>query len=222
MYVVKYKDRVVLGIIPWNNKYIMDVMRVRHRENIDLPYLEPEASEFPLQVNENIVIYPAEENRPQVMNPMVECYYGPTWEFLENKVIAHYEVRALSLDDAKSNYRARAAVLRYPKEIQGTKITIDGVEYDLETDRESRKKYIEKLMTIGDQTVNWKFPQGWIVLNKQKLESIVSAIDQHVQSTFDEEFVLTTQVNNAQDVSELLSIADLNPTEPTGTFFGTQ
>lgn len=222
MYVVKYKDRVVLGIIPWNNKYIMDVMRVRHRETIELPYLEPEASEFPLQVNDNITIYPAEEDRSSDINPMIESYYGPTWEFLADKVIAHYEIRPLSLDDAKINFRAKAANLRYPKEIQGTKITIDGTEYFLETDRESRKKYIEKLMTIGDQTVNWKFVQGWVMLDKQKLESIVSAIDQHVQSTFDEEYALNTQINNAQDVATLLAIEELNLTPQVNLFAGSQ
>lgn len=210
MYVVKYKDRVVLGIIPWNNKYIMDVMRVRYRENIEIPYLEPEASEFPLQITDTIVIYPAEENRSSEINLMIESYYGPTWEFLENKVIAHYEIRPLSLDDAKINYKGKAALLRYPKEIQGTKVTLNGIEYSLETDRESRRKYLDKLISIGSQTVNWKFAEGWTTLNKQDFESIVAAIDAHVQSAFDEELGLITQINNALDVNTLLAIEALN------------
>ena len=37
MYVVKYKERVILGLIPWNWKYITDVLIIRHRVTIDIP-----------------------------------------------------------------------------------------------------------------------------------------------------------------------------------------
>jgi hypothetical protein len=210
-YVVKYKDRIVLGIIPWNNQYIMDVMRNRYRETIEIPSIEPEESEFPLIVNSDITIYPAEEDRPGSINPMIEFYQGPTWEFVDNKVIAHYVVLPLDLNSVKQNYKAKAAFLRYPKEVKGTKITLNGVEYKLETDRNSRVKYIERLASMSDTgTINYKFNEGWVSLTKANVQSIVNAIDAHVQTAFDEEYALSLQIDAAQTVEELLAIVVLN------------
>jgi hypothetical protein len=213
-FIVKYNNMVVLGIIPWNNKYIMDVMRARYDVEIEIPKIEPEASQFPLVLNDSVTIYPAEENRLNSINPMIEYYYGPTWEFLENKVIAHYEVRPLDLDSVKGNYKAKAAFLRYKKEISGTKVVINDIEYALETDRESKTKYIHKLVSIEENAnINWKFSNQWVVLTKQNLQQIVNAIDSHIQSTFDEEYNFNIQIDAAQNVQELLNIEGLNRAE---------
>jgi hypothetical protein len=209
-YVVKYKDRIVLGIIPWNNQYIMDVMRTRYRVNIEIPLIEPDNCSFPLVVNEDVTIYPAEEDRQQLINPMIEFYYGPTWEFLENKVIAHYEVQPLDLNSVKQNYRERVASKRYDKEIAGTSVEINGIEYKLKTDRDSRFKYVEKLVLMEDDTtINWKFDEGWALLNKENLQSIVSSIETHVQNTFDEEYNLNVILDQAQTVQDILAIEEL-------------
>ena len=214
-FVVKYNDIVVLGIIQWNNKYIMDVMRSRYDVEIEIPKIEPDASQFPLVLNDGVTIYPAEEDRQSSINPMIEYYYGPTWEFLENKVIAHYEVRPLDLDSVKGNYKAKAAFLRYQKEISGTKVVINDMEYALETDRESKTKYIHKLVSVDENaSINWKFSNHqWVVLTKQNLQQIVSAIDSHVQSAFDEEYNFNIQIDAAQTVQELLNITELNRVE---------
>ena len=212
MYVVKYKESIVLGIIPWNNKYIQDVMRNRYRITIELPYLEPESSEFPYVVNDDITIYPASEDRDLNINPMVQQYYGPTWEFLEKNVIAHYEIRPLDLHDAQSNYRARAAAYRYDKEVAGTKITINSVEYNIETDRSNRSKYIEKYIMLEDnQTVNWKFIDQWVNLSKQNLQNIIQAIDSHIQAAFDWELSMINIIESAASSEDLLAIEELNP-----------
>lgn len=212
MYVVKYKERVVLGIIPWNAQYIENVMRSRYRVSIELPDEEP--TEFPFQVNENTVIYPASENRDSNINPMIQQYYGPTWEFLEDRVIAHYEIRELDLNSAKNNYREVAAAKRYVKEISGTKITINGVEYKVETDRNSRTKYIEKYVMLDEnQTVNWKFSEQWVTLSKQDVKSIVQMIDAHVQEAFDWELDLINIINSANSSEDLLAIEELNPVD---------
>ena len=215
MYVVKHKERIVLGIIPWNHQYIQDVMRNRYRVNIELPYLEPEATEFPYVVNNDITIYPASEDRDPVINPMVQQYYGPTWEFLEDRAVAHYEILPLELHAAQSNYRARAAAYRYDKEVSGTKVTINDVEYDIETDRSSRSKYVEKYVMLSDgQTVNWKFTDQWVTLTKQNIQSIVQAIDSHVQGAFDWELSMINTINSATSLEDLLNVEELNPIQP--------
>lgn len=214
MYIVKYKEGIVLGIIPWNDQYIKDVIRNRYRITIELPYLEPQIEEFPYIVNDDITIYPASENRDYNINPMIQYYFGPTWEFLENRVIAHYQIEPLKLDDAKNNYRARAENFRYQKEISGTKITINENTYHIETNRTSRSKYVEKFILLNDdQAVNWKFTEGWAILTKQNIRNIIQAIDEHIQKAFDWELNMNNIINSATSLNDLVNIEDLNPVD---------
>lgn len=210
MYVVKYKNRVVLGIIPWNSKYISDVFRVRYRENIEIPVEEPQESSFPFNINDEIIVYKAEEKRDLNINPLIEYYYGPTWEFVNDKAIATYEIRPLQLLDVKNNYKTIAANLRYAKEIEGTKIVINDNEFSLETDRESRKKYIEKLITMTSTSINWKFKEGWATLTKVDLQRICNTLEDHVQSAFEDEYNLCNLIDQATTVDDILSIEQLN------------
>jgi len=211
MYVVKYKNMIVLGMIPWNNNYIQDVFRLRYRVNIEIPYDEPSLESFPLQVNDDIVIFPAEEDRPLITNVLTQMYYGPTWEFLENKVIAHYEVVYYSLEDAKIKHREVAADLRYKKEISGFNLEINGIERFFSTNRDARSKFSERLMSMADnETVNWKFNNGdWTNLNKQQMLAIVQAINNHVQSAFNYELDLNNLISSAQSIDDLLAIEDI-------------
>ena len=213
MYVVVYKGSVVLGIIPWNNKYIMDVMRSRYREAIEIPYLEPDASQFPYQVNADCIIYPAEEDRSSSINPMIEYYYGPTWEFLETKVIAHYEILPLTLDNAKYNYKAKAANLRYKQEITNTSVIINGINCEIETDRLSRTKFVEKLSISSNEPITWKFKDSWQIITKADIQIIVDKIDEHVQGAFDAEYALVLIIDQAEAANDLLAIEALNVPE---------
>lgn len=220
MYVIIHKDKVIAGILPWNSKYFTDVLKIRHKITAELPKNEPNLDKFPYIIDENTVIKRAEEDRQSQINPMIEYYYGPTWEFVEDKVIAHYQVQPLSLDDAKNNYKEKATNLRYSKEISGTKITLDGVEYTIETDRSARLKYVEKYTMMGDDLINWKFTQSWKMLSKQNMFDIIRAIEVHVQDSFDWEFNMTAQIDSTETIESLLAIEELNVPENNESVIG--
>lgn len=210
MYVVINNNKVVLGILPWNPKYFSTVLKSRHKVTSTLPKTEPDSTEFPYVIDENTVIKCAEENRSHEINPMVEYYYGPQWEFVDDKVIANYEVKTQDLDSAKGNYRQKAAMLRYEKELSGTIVTIDGVEHAIETSREARAKYVEKYVMMGDDPISWKFQDSWQTITKQNMFEIIQAIETYVQSTFDEELALVEQINATESNEALLNIEPLN------------
>ena len=216
MYVIIHKNRVIAGILPWNAQYFTDVLRTRHRILTELPRNEPEASAFPWEINADTKIIPAQEDRQQSINPLIEYYYGPTWDLTDTSAMAHYEVKPLLIEDCKTNYKAKAGTLRYNQEVAGTTITIDGVEYKIETDRDSRAKYIEKYVTMGD-AANWKFNEGWKQLTKEQLYSIVSAIDIHVQVAFDEELRLNQVIDQCTTTEQLLAIEELNKSDNDNT-----
>jgi hypothetical protein len=209
MYVIIHKNRVILGILPWNSQYYTDVLRSRYRITTELPRNEPAPDVFPWEIDADTKIVPAEEVRPNIENPLVKYYYGPTWDFLETKVIANYEVIPHAIEDARANYKVKAGTQRYEQEVSGTSITINDVEYKIETDRSSRTKYIEKYVSMGD-TVNWKFNEGWVVLTKTQMQSIVAAIDTHVQSAYDEELRLNAVIDACETAEQLEAVEELN------------
>lgn len=209
MYVIIHKNRVILGILPWNSQYYTDVLRSRYRITTELPRNEPAPDVFPWEIDADTKIVPAQEVRPNIKNPLVEYYYGPTWDFLETKVIANYEVIPHDIKDARANYKVKAGTQRYEQEVSGTAITINDVEYKIETDRSSRTKYIEKYVSMGD-SVNWKFNTSWVVLTKAQMQSIVVAIDTHIQAAFDEELRLNVVIDACETAEQLEAVEELN------------
>jgi len=215
MYVVKYKNMVVLTSLRWNNLYIQDVFKVRYNINLELPYNEPPPEFFPFQINDDITIYLAEEQREFISNTLVQGYVGPRWEYTDTKVIAHYDIVDYTLDVAKTNYRSVAANLRYEKEISGIEVFIQNITFKIETTRQEKLKYINQLLLMNDSdSVNWKFTDNiWLTITKSDIQSILTSINNHVQLAFNYELDLNNQINAANSFSDLEAIQDLNKKE---------
>lgn len=204
MYAIIHKGRVVLGPLAWAQKYFTDVLKIRYRVTANIPGEAPE--ELPYTVDENTTIHKVEENKPEI-DPMVKQLYGPLWDTTGDIVIANYDVVDLSIDDARNNFRYLTAFERYKKEIAGTKVTVQDTEVSVGTSREERNNYIQQFVVMNEQdTVNWKFPQGWLTLSKSDLGTVVQAINTHVQGSFDWEKDINDQINAAQNADELYAI----------------
>lgn len=204
MYAIIHKGRVILGPIAWAQKYFTDVLKIRHRVDASIPFDAPE--EFPYRIDDDTTIHKVVENKPNI-DAMIEQHYGPLWDLSNDVVVANYEVVALSIEDARNNFRYFTAFERYKKEVSGTTTTIQNLEVTIGTTRDERSNYVQQYLVLGDQeTINWKFPQGWLTLTKQEFGSVVQAISQHVQQCFDWEKSINDQINAAQSASELYAI----------------
>lgn len=211
MYVIIHKKRVIAGILPWNNRYFMEVLKVRHRIDVQLPKNEPSIDQFPYTIDEDTIIMPAREIRDGNINPMVEFYQGPLWKFEEKEVLGIYEILPLDLESAKNNYKNRAANMRYVREISGITTTINDNEYKISTNREDRVKYIEKQISVeSEEPVVWKFAEGWETLTKEDFSNIVKEIDTYVQSQFDWEYQQSKLIESCNSLEELLELEELN------------
>jgi hypothetical protein len=215
MYVIIYKNRVILGALPWNATYFMRVLQSRYRVLLDIPLDEPLQESFPMVLNSDFTIKRAIEEEKLPMNPYVEQYYGPQWDVSEQEAKATYEVRDLPLDEAKSNFYGLFARERYEQEVSGTNVTIFDNEYTIQTDRESRSSFLLALANMNEtSTVNWKFKEGWVELNKEQFQQILRAINSHVQECFSKEMEKIQLVMNCSSKQELLDL-DLLPKKTT-------
>lgn len=204
MYALVNLGKIISGPKEWDRAFFQDVL---NRNGIEGKKLSKEIpDELPFIINDNAKIAKVEIRKNDI-NTLVQYHRGPIWEFQNDIVIANYETLELPLEFAKSNYKTLVTSKRYDKEVSGTKITIKNKEVSLDTSREGRNIFVQKyiLMKDGD-TVNWKFPEGWLTLTKSELGLVVSAGEAHIQAAFDWEKDLTDQINAATSIQDLIDL----------------
>jgi hypothetical protein len=67
----------------------------------------------------------------------------------------------------------------------------------------------------NDDTVKWKFPEGWLTLTKAELTTVANTAQAFVQTAFDEEYAKVVEIETAADAATLdaIVIGD-EPKEP--------
>ena len=214
MYVITHHhdyDEVLLGPVNWNSKFFSSVIQ----SDLDLDY-RPEIKDsdkykVPFDILPNVRIREVTVIQPEY-NPKTQFLNGPYWTYTENDATASYNVEYKNLDLVKSELKQEIAGIRYDKEISGTKITLNNKEISLTTNRSDRDLYVQKYIVMGDSdTVDWKFPEGWMTLTKSEMSDIVNAVNNHVQDAFLWELTKSTEIDNAITHEEALEIMPKPP-----------
>ena len=211
MYAVIHKQKVIIGPKNWDRVFFSFRFKQLKINSSSMPKTAP--TTFPYIVDENTRIIPATVKYEDI-NPMVQYHRGPIWTIDDNFASAIYEAVNTPIEAAKANFRNQAADERYKKEVAGTKTTIHGLEVSIDTSRDGRNIFVQKFSLMGDaDTVNWKFPEGWLTLTKAELGQIVLAGAAHIQSVFDWEKSINDQIDVANTAEELLAIQILQAEE---------
>jgi hypothetical protein len=204
MYVVTYNDQVLLGPIPWNSRMFMSV--IESDTDLKVNILQSDKDSLPLDFGNGIMVRLCHEVRP-IINTKIETYDGPFWSFTDDLGTATYTPRNKPIDIVRSELREQVAAERWNKEISGTKATIQGQEVSISTARGVRDNLIQQYSILSESdTVNWKFPEGWITLSKANLKLCVDACNAHVQQAFTWEQSKVDEINNAADLQALDNI----------------
>jgi hypothetical protein len=205
MYALIHKDVILSGPRSWDTAFFTFLLQ-NQNINVDRPIPRQPIDNSPYIINQDAKIILVEINQTG-LNPLVEYYQGPTWELLEDKAIANYEVIDIPVEFAKNNFKDLIAGKRYEKEIKGTKVTIQETEVSLDTSRDGRNIFFQKysIMDLND-TVNWKFPEGWLMLSKTELGSCINAGAEYIQSCFDWEKEYNYRIETSTSKEDLLQI----------------
>lgn len=204
MYAIVHKNTVIAGPIEWNRAFFSVALERIGVENALLPRAPYES--FPHAIDSETAVHKVSELRDE-FNPMAQYLRGPLFTITDSEVVARYEVVDTEIQFARNNFKEQAAAERYKREVAGTKVTIQNQEVSVTTQRAEREDFTKKVAFLNDtDVVNWKFNEGWLQINKAELLQISSAIESHVQSSFDWEKSISDQINAAQTAQELLAI----------------
>lgn len=142
------------------------------------------------------------ENLPP-HNPKTQWLFGPNYDIQENLVVGNYEIKPLNLDIAKSYLLDKLPAARYEKENKQINVFLQGLKLAINTDRDTRAIYANKLLGMGENTINWKFNEGWLSVNKADLEYIIQQIDFAVQEAFDWELSKMNEIKVCKTLEDI-------------------
>lgn len=202
LYTLLNDSRIVIGPREWHQAYFAHF--VAQELNAPTATLPDSPPTEPVIFSETLRLVPTIQLYSEI-NPTFEELGGPRFYFDEDKNhIAEYYAQEFSLDTIKRNLKTQLSELRWNKEISPITRDINGKSLTLYTDRETRSIYAQALMLVPDDySSEWKFPEGFYIINKSELKQIAENIIVYVQSCFDWEAAKTAEIDSIHTVEEL-------------------
>jgi hypothetical protein len=202
MFVIVHNNQVILGPMPWRKLFFENIIM----EDCEVEVTLPQKNDAPYTVNDEIVILPARYTHED-FNPVTQKHNGPFWTITDTEAVGNFVTLDKDLDHVKSELKQLVADKRWIKEVGGIKVTFNGTEYSVDTSRDGRKVYIEQLQ-MNSTSYDWKFNEGYVTLTNSDLQSIVSSINQHLQSCFAEERTRIGDIESKTTLQDLQTLYD--------------
>jgi len=203
MFVVVLKGRVIAGPMDWNSKFFNEILS---RNGVKHTFDSKTPDSLPLRVNDDVVVYATELVFPEY-NVKTQYIHGPFWDYSTDTAVGTFEVKDTPIELVAATLKVRIADVRYKEEILGTKVTIQGVEVSVDTDRTGKLVYLQQLNSMGDaDTVVWKFKEQWLTLSKSDVQAIVNSVQLHIQDCFTREYQKSQAIDAATTLAELDAI----------------
>lgn len=208
MFVIVYQNSVILGPMRWNRFRFEN--QILEETEVQITLADRNDNKDPVLINNDLKILPVVGTQNPSFNSKIQFLNGPYWVFTDTEATMSFVAEDKNVEAVKNELKTLVASERYLKEIAGTKVTVQNVEVTVETDRETRNVFVQKFTLMGENdTVNWKFPEGWLNLTKSDLGTVVAAGVAYIQSQFDWELTKVSEIDNCTTLSELDAIVIL-------------
>ena len=213
---VQNKQIVILGPMSWKPRFIQSEIDLLVEDGeIAERYIIPPVEQGYIDLGSGFEIFPiVGSSGLENFDPLYEQPVGPFYTYADNQATETYSTQPLEIDNVKNNLKSIAAAERYRREISSVTVTVAGTPVIIFTDRDNRPQYTNLLATIGTNTVNWKFVEGFLPVALADAQNIVNAINSYVQAQFDWEKSIDDAIDAATTVDQLKAISILKPVQP--------
>lgn len=200
MYALVHQNQVILTQGNWNpimfNNTLLEECGISKRL-----YVADEMN-VPIIFNDDTKLVRYFEIKPDC-NSKIEWLDGPVYQIEEFTVTGIYTKKPLDLSIAKGNLLKFVTPERYSREVKNTEILVQNQTVKMLTSRETRSILAANLLTIGEGTINWKFDDKWLQLNKEDLQSILEQIHLITQEAYDWEISKTNEINSCTTLEQI-------------------
>lgn len=206
MYALIENDQIQVGPREYHRGFFKAFLD-KKEISFELPYSYNGGT---IEITEDVKIVPVAFAITPEYNKFTEELSGPTYDLTQTPIVQTYGVVPRGLDAAKESLKAELASLRYKQEVAGVKVTIQGQEVTIETNRgDDRNIWFQSIILLPEgATKRFKFPvEGiWLDLTKEEISTIVQSIMTHVQTAFDWESGFVSLIESASTKEELEAI----------------
>ena len=204
LYVLIDGQYVVNGPREWNARSFQNTLSDDYEINYVLPQQKTDLD--PIVINDTLRILPASLTYPEY-NPKIEYCDGPYWTYDNDFAAGTFKVKEQPIDFVKSDLKNIVSSNRYDKEIAGTTTTVQTLEVFIDTSRTNRNTYVNAYNLMADtDTINWKFIEGWLVLTKEEMKSVVDVGANYVNTQFEWESSKVQEIDNCTTLEELNNV----------------
>lgn len=145
---------------------------------------------------------------------MTEQLAGPYFDTSVYPITGYYDSADKPQEFVKAELKKQLADIRYEKETSGFKITLQGNEVTIDTQRgDDRNIWFQSYVLLPEGTTQtFKFPkeQVWLSLSKSEIAEIVQATVAHVQAAFDWEATKVSELESLTSKTEFESFFEAN------------
>jgi hypothetical protein len=211
--IVQNRETVLLGPMSWRQRMFQnEINELIDNGELTINYEVPPAEVGYVDLGDNVEIFPVEMLVTEY-DPNFESLSGPFWTFDNNVATGSYTKQDGDIALIKGNLKNILASIRYTKEQTPFVTTVQNTEVTVDASRENRNIFVQKYQFMADNdTVEWKFPEGWLTLTKQELGSLVITGATFIQQQFDWEKGYADQIDAATTIAELKTIlTEFNP-----------
>jgi len=204
---VQNKTTVLLGPIEWRPRFIQSELNdlVDAGEKATAYTISPTETGY-IDCNDGFEIFPIASSEGSAHDPIYEQLAGPFYTYDNNVASEVYNVLDRDISFVKESLKQVISAERYRKQNLGTTLNIGGTDVTLATDADELANFVSLLSSIGEDSVNWKFKEGFITLVKADVQSIVDAIRSHIQTQFDWEKTIGETIETATELTSLKSL----------------
>lgn len=205
MYVLVSNGYVINGPRAWSYNSFMGTLRDELNITYNLP--RDKTDDTVINISDTVKIYQAVLDYSTPYNPRIQYLDGPYWDYTSGIAVGTFVARDNPIESTKAYMKGIVAANRYTKEVAGTTVTIQNTTVSIDTDRTTRNMFFQKYVLMGaEDMVMWKFPQGWLNLTKTDLGEIVTTAANYIQTQFEWESIVVTQIDMATTLAELAAI----------------
>lgn len=208
MFVLVHKQRVTVGPMAWN-RGMFDLGLKRLGLSATLTKQEPKET---MVIDADTKICRARLDYP-TFNKKIEYIHGPFWNYDDpDLAVGTFQVMETSPVLIKNTLKQQIAEYRWKKEVAGTKTTVQSTEVTIDTSRENRDIFFQQFQMMGEsETVDWKFPEGWLTLTKAELGQVIQAGAEYVRSCFAWEKTKSAEIDACATGDELDAVVLVMP-----------
>ena len=211
---VQNKQIVHLGPINWRQRFIQtEINDLVDAGELTIEYSVPATEQGYIDIGEGFEIFPVELTTPSV-DYTYQHLAGPVYTYDTNTATGTYTPYDLDIDSVKSNLKAIAAAERYRKQTLGTTVTIAGINFFVQTDKDTINQYISLATSTGNNTINYKSPTGFISVTGEDIQNIANQINDYIQEQFNWELNINNQIDSINDITTLQSLVIVEPFTP--------